>query len=260
MYIGIRKRPDTTVLARMMPVLLYRGDSTMKILSFDIEISNVFDLRPGEDIAQYAPFDVAVAATQIADGEHRLWFSSGPGDKPLVNLERQHARELLDYLDQMQRDGYAVCAWNGLSFDLQWIARAAGDVPTASRIARAMYDPMFQFFKLKGFPVGLDAVAKGLNIGMKKSMDAADAPREWRAGNHQRVCDYVLGDARMTNEIVSAIVRRREIAWITQRRKRSKIALPHLRTVADCMCDPMPDQSWMDTPIPQEQFTRWLTP
>ena len=232
----------------------------MKILGFDIEISNVFDLRPGDDIEKHAPFDVAVAATQIAGGEHRLWFSPGPAGQPLINLERRHARELLEYLDQMQRAGHAICAWNGLSFDLQWIARAAGDVPTASRIARAMYDPMFQFFKLKGFPVALAAVAEGLGIGMQKSMNAADAPREWRAGNHERVCEYVLGDARMTNEIVSAIVRRREIAWITQRGKRSAVPLPRLRTVEECLRDPMPDQSWMSSPIPQEKFTRWLAP
>ncbi len=231
-----------------------------KILSFDIEISNVFDLGPGEDINKYAPFDVAVAATQIAGSEHRLWFSPGQDDKPAINLQRHHAKELLDYLDEMQREGYAVCAWNGLSFDLRWIARAADDVATVSRIARAMYDPMFQFFKLKGFPVGLGAVAKGMGIGMKKSMDAADAPRLWRAGNHQLVLDYVSGDVSMTNEIVSGIVRRREIAWITQRGKRQTVPLPHLRTVEDCMRDPMPDQSWMNSPIPQKQFTGWLQP
>lgn len=231
----------------------------MKLLAFDIEISNVFDLRPGEDIDKYGPFDVAVAATQIHDGEHQLWFSRGADDTPLTNLNQRDARELLEYLEQMQRSGYSLCAWNGLGFDLQWIARAADDRATASRIARAMYDPMFQFFKLKGFPAGLAAVAQGLGIGMKKSMDAADAPREWQAGNHESVFEYVLGDVRMTNEIVSAIVRRREIAWVTQRGKRSTVPLPHLRTVQECMRDPMPDQSWMSRPIPQERFARWLT-
>ncbi|MGD2108790.1 MAG: hypothetical protein PVI86_05300 [Phycisphaerae bacterium] len=231
----------------------------MKLLSFDIEISNVFDLGPGEDIDKYAPFDVAVAATEIQGGEHRHWFSTGPDGKPLLNLEREHARELLTYLEQMQRDGYSVCAWNGLGFDLQWIARAADDVVTASRIARAMYDPMFQFFKLKGFPVGLGAVARGMGIGMEKSMDAAAAPREWQAGNHKPVLDYVLGDVRMTNEIVSTVLRRREIAWMTQRGKRSTVPVPRLRTVEECMCDAMPDQSWMSRPIPQERFTHWLT-
>jgi hypothetical protein len=232
----------------------------MKILGFDIETSNVFDLLPGEDIDNHAPFDVAVAATQIHGGENRLWFSRDADGRPCVNLDRRHAQELLEYLEQMQRAGYAICAWKGLGFDLQWIARAANNVATASRVARGMYDPMYQFFKLKGFPIGLDAVAGGMRIGMNKTMDAADAPREWRTGNHRRVCDYVLGDARMTNEIVSAIIRRHEITWITQRGKRSTVPVPRMRTVEDCMRDPMPDQSWMSSPVPQEKFTHWLAP
>lgn len=232
----------------------------MRTLAFDIEIANVFDLGPGEDIDAHAPFDVAVAATEIAGGEHRLWYSSGPDGIPLATMERRQAQELLDYLEQMQQAGYALCAWNGLSFDLRWIARAAGNVPAASRIALALHDPMFQFFKLKGFPIGLSAVAAGMRIGLAKGMDAADAPREWQAGHHQRVFDYVLGDVRMTNEVVAAISRRREITWITQRGTRSTVALPALRTVADCIRDPMPDQSWMTRPIPQERFTRWLAP
>ena len=54
----------------------------MKILGFDIEISNVFDLGPGEDIDKYAPFDVAVAATEVhGDGYARPW------DKPGLGIE-----------------------------------------------------------------------------------------------------------------------------------------------------------------------------
>ncbi len=132
-------------------------------------------------------------------------------------------------------------------------------VTVASRIALAMFDPMFQFFKLKGFPVGLAAVAAGLGIATKKSMHAEDAPREWRAGNHKKVCDYVLGDVRITNEIVSAIARSGEITWVTKKGKRSTVAVPRLRSVEDCLRDPMPNQSWMSTPIPQDKFTYWLS-
>ena len=35
----------------------------MALLGFDIEISNVFDLRPGEDLDTHAPFDIAAAAS-----------------------------------------------------------------------------------------------------------------------------------------------------------------------------------------------------
>jgi len=31
-----------------------------------------------------------------------------------------------------------------------------------------------------------------------------------------------------------------------------------LRTVEECIADPMPDQSWMDTPLPQEKFFGWM--
>jgi len=91
-------------------------------------------------------------------------------------------------------------------------------------------------------------------------MDGADAPREWRAGNHNRVFDYVLGDVRMTHQIVTSIALHGQIAWVTQRGKRSTVPLPRLRTVEDCLRDPMPDQSWMDSPIPQRKFTAWMAP
>ena len=121
-----------------------------------------------------------------------------------------------------------------------------------------MYDPMFQFFKIKGSPVGLAAVGKGMRIATTKSMNPADAPKRWCAGDHDAVCEYVQGDARMTVEVVSEIQRRREIAWVTRRGSLSAVAIPRLRTVEECLGDPMPDQSWMDTPIPQEKFVGWL--
>ena len=231
----------------------------MKLLGFDIEISNIFDLRPGEDIDKYAPFDISVAATHADGGEQRLWLSNGSDGKPLLNLDRARARELLDYLHQMQRVGHALVAWNGLSFDLRWVGYAAGDLPKATGIALKMYDPMFQFFKSKGFPIGLEAVARGMNIAMRKLMTGSDAPVQWRAGNHDAVCKYVMGDARMTVEIATAINRKRQIAWVTQKGTLSSIPLPRLRTVEDCLDDPMPDQSWMNSPIPQTKFTGWMT-
>jgi hypothetical protein len=97
-----------------------------------------------------------------------------------------------------------------------------------------------------------------MGIQMKKLMSGADAPKEWLAGNHQLVCDYVIGDVRLTAEIADAIVQAKRISWITQRGTPSSVSLPCLRTVEDCMADPMPDQSWMTEPILQERFAGWL--
>jgi len=228
------------------------------ILTFDIEISNVFELRPGEDLDRYAPFDISVAATKVVGGEERLWLTKGADGKPALNLARSQAGELLGYLDTMQKQGHSLVAWNGLSFDLRWIGHAAGDMAAARRVALKLYDPMFQFFKLKGFPVGLAKVGEGMGIRATKLMDGADAPKQWRAGNHKAVCDYVMGDVRLTADVVDAVVRARRISWITMRGTPAAAPISQLRTVEDCMRDPMPDQSWMSEPLREEKFTGWL--
>ena len=133
----------------------------MKLLSFDIEISDVFKLRKYEDMDKYAPFHISVAATAVHSGDERIWYSEEEG-RPALNLNQQRAHELLEYLDEMQKMGFMVCAWNGLSFDLKWIGHQAKDMAYAARIALKSYDPMFQFFNQAGFPVGLGKVAEGM--------------------------------------------------------------------------------------------------
>jgi len=50
---------------------------TMKLLSFDIEISDVFEFGKHEDMEKYAPFHVSVGATAIHDPAY--YFGLGPG-------------------------------------------------------------------------------------------------------------------------------------------------------------------------------------
>jgi hypothetical protein len=231
----------------------------MNILAFDIETANIFDLKPGEDLDDYGPFDITVAATHAVGGEERLWFTTSADGKLGPIMSRAKAQELLAYLEQMQNNGHAIVAWNGLSFDLRWIAHVADDLRTARRVAMKLYDPMFQFFKLKGYPIGLGKVGEGFGIAAKKLMSGADAPKQWKAGHHQAVCDYVMGDRRLTAQIVAEIQRHGAVRWITARGKPSFERMARLRTVEECMNDPMPDQSWMDEPIEDEKFTRWLS-
>ena len=230
----------------------------MALLSFDIEIADVFELAPGEDLDARGPFHISVAATQIAGGEERLWLSREANGQPALHLSRDTARELLAYLDDAQRRGHRLLAWNGLSFDLRWIGHAAEDMATARRIARGLYDPMYQFFKLKGFPVGLGKVGAGMGVPMTKLMDGADAPVRWRNGEYDAVCDYVMGDVRMTTAIVEAIEARGELAWVTSKGTTSRVAMRELRPVEACLEDPVPDQSWMATPLPDAKFRGWL--
>lgn len=231
----------------------------MKLLSFDIEISDVFELGANEDLEKYAPLHISVAATAVHEGEERLWYSSDEQGQPALNLTQQRAHELLEYLEQMQQAGYQVCAWNGLGFDLKWIGHQAKDMALAARIALQSYDPMFQFFNVAGFPVGLAKVAQAMGIAQQKLMDGADAPKQWRAGNFQQVMDYCLGDCQMTNQIVLAIAKAKKVQWITARGKPSSKPMPRLKPVAEVLKDPEPDQSWMDTPMPRSKFYQWVS-
>ncbi len=229
----------------------------MKLLSFDIEISDVFELGKHEDMEKYAPFNISVGATAIHNGEELVWYSEEEG-QPALNLTRERAHDLLDYLDKMQQEGFMVCAWNGLSFDLKWLGHQAGAMALAARIALKSYDPMFQFFNQAGFPVGLGKVAEGMAIPQEKLMNGADAPKQWRAGNHQEVMDYCLGDCQMTNLIVRSIQEVRQVRWVTARGQISSKPMARLKSVEEVIQDPEPDQSWMDKPMPKTKFYEWV--
>jgi len=230
----------------------------MKLLSFDIEISDVFELGKYEDIEKYAPFHISVAATAIHNGEERIWYSEDADGSAALSLTQQRAHELLEYLDEMQQAGFMVCAWNGLNFDLKWIGHQAEDMALAARIALKSYDPMFQFFNQAGFPVGLAKVAQAMGISQEKLMDGADAPKQWREGNCQEVMDYCLGDCQMTNLIILAIQKARQTQWVTAKGLVRSKPTPRFKTVEEVLQDPEPDQSWMDTPMPRLKFHQWV--
>ena len=230
----------------------------MKLLSFDIEIADDFELGKHEEMEAYAPFHISVAATAVHCGEERVWYSEGEKGRPVLNLTQQRAHELLEYLDVMRKQDFMICAWNGLSFDLKWIGYQADDMALAARLALKSFDPMFQFFNQTGFPVSLAKVAHAMGITQRKLMDSADAPKEWRAGNYQRVMDYCLGDCQMTNLIVCAIQKDREVRWMKTNGDVGIKPMPRLKSVEEVIRDPDPDQSWMDRPIPKSKFYQWV--
>ena len=230
----------------------------MELLSFDIEIADIFDLKPHEDIEKYAPFHISVASTAIYEGDEKIWHSADRQNKPLLQMTQATANELLVYLKAKQDEGYCVCAWNGLKFDLQWIGYNAQNMQLASEVALQMYDPMFQFFNQRGFPVGLASVAKAMGIKQSKLMNSEDAPKQWQAGNYQKVMDYVLGDCQMTNLIANEIIKRKEIAWVTQKNEIKTERISRLKTVAEILKEPEPDQSWMKTKLLRKSFYQWF--
>jgi hypothetical protein len=62
----------------------------------------------------------------------------------------------------------------------------------------------------------------------------------------------------MTNLIVCAIQKTRQVRWVTGKGSISSKPMPRLRSVEEVILDPEPDQSWMDTPMPKENFYKWI--
>ena len=229
-----------------------------KILSFDIEINDIFDLKPYEDMEKYAPFHISTGATVVHEGEEKAWYSLNKEGKVMFNLTQRKAHVLLRYLRKMQRKGFMVCSWNGLSFDLKWIGYHAQDMKLAAEIALNSYDPMFQFFNEKGFPVKLIKVAKAMGIKEEKLMDSSDAPIRWAKGDYKKVMEYCINDCVMTNSIVAAILIEKEIRWINRDGNVSSTPIPRLKVAKEVISDDPPDQSWLGSPIPKRKFYRWV--
>ena len=98
-----------------------------------------------------------------------------------------------------------------------------------------------------------------MGVRQTKLMNSADAPREWRKGNYQRVMDYVVGDCQITNQIVEAIAARGCLSWRTKGGSISSEPMPRFKTVAEVLRDPEPDQSWMKGGgLKRSKFIEWL--
>lgn len=231
-----------------------------RVIAFDIEIANEFELGPGDDLDRFAPFDISVAASTTRDGSVRHWYAKEANGKPARHIDAALARDVLQFLRREQEGGSIVAAWNGMAFDVRWLGHVANDAELAAAVALDLYDPMFQFVSKRGFPISLAAACDGLGVVETKLMSGADAPKEWARGNHQKVLDYVAGDCRLTRDVVERIIARREIRWRTKKGTLSSEPFAKLERVRDVMRVPAPDTSWMSDPKPWESWFAWLAP
>jgi hypothetical protein len=160
-------------------------------------------------------------------------------------------------------EGYTIVTWNGLGFDFDVLAEESGMYEQCKELALNHIDMMFHFLCSKGYPVGLDAVAKGLGFGGKMAgISGAQAPHLWASPSliHRlRVLRYVHQDAVSTLEIYERSLELGRIDWITKKGKISSCWLPNgWKTVKECLDMPLPDTSWMDNPMKREDFYSWI--
>ena len=230
-----------------------------RYLAFDIETAKLLPENV-TDLFAHRPLGITCAAAVDADGQHETRWHGKDAGGFAAQMSREDAAALVHDLARFVDDGYTLLTWNGLGFDFNILAEESGLQAECARLALAHVDMMFHVVCSKGFPLGLEKVAQGMGLpGKSPGMSGSKAPAMWANGQQQEVLDYCVADCRATAAIAGAAETRGGIEWITMKGRRSTMTLPEGWLPADqAMKLPLPDTSWMSTPLPRESFTSWI--
>lgn len=231
---------------------------TKKFLAFDIEIAK--QIPEGEtDWKAHRPLGITCAAAYSEADRPLLWNWYAQSTYCLF-ADRMTWLDIGDVtlaLQELTNQNYTLVTWNGLGFDFDILAEESQLFDTVKLLALDHIDIMFQIFCIKGFPVGLDAAARGMGLpGKPEGMDGSQAPRLWAEGQYHKVLEYVSQDAKMTYHLARLIEEQCELRWISRSGRENVCEFPDgLLTVRKCLELPLPDTSWMTRePWKREKF------
>lgn len=241
-------------------ITMSTSTTARKFLAFDIETAKEL---PGDFSLwrNHRPLGISCAATLLSDAEApRLWHSRTSAGTPAGRMTAVDVQELVDYMLEMTAKGYTVLTWNGASFDFDVVAEESGVPAKCKDCVWGHVDMMFHIVCAKGFPVGLERAAQGLGLpGKPPGMEGSQAPQLWARGEHQKVLDYVSQDVRLALQIAVKCEEAKEFVWLTQKGSRGTMPLVGgWKTVREAMQLPLPDTSWMKTPMTRESFLEWM--
>lgn len=230
---------------------------TQKWLAFDLEIYK--EIPEGEtDWKAHRPLGVSCAATLLSDEPQPVLWHAADKSRPMNAAELD---ELVLYMWKRVAVGYTIVTHNGASFD--WHILAAESNSFADCVTLAMnhhIDTMLHFFCIKGYPIGLDAIAKGLGLpGKTEGMDGAKAPQMWQAGEYDKVLEYVGQDVITTLRVAERVERQGGFTWTSKTGRLNSIKIPKWLTVTKALQLPEPDIGWMSDPWPRSKFTEWMS-
>jgi hypothetical protein len=234
----------------------------MPYLAFDLEISTLVE---GEDWKQSRPLGISCAAYAwevhgniITKAIHGGIWKDGIAT-PRARMTQDECQHMVEELQGAVKEGYTILTWNGLQFDFDILAEESGMHAECCQLAMSHVDMMFHIFCLKGYPLGLDTVAKGLGLsGKTAGMSGALAPRMWAEGKHSEVLEYVQQDVRSTLQVATATLNQRGFSWTSKSGRPNHLHVSRWNTVEEALLWPRPDTSWMDKPWPRAQFTEWM--
>ncbi|MCC6457835.1 MAG: ribonuclease H-like domain-containing protein [Caldilineaceae bacterium] len=233
----------------------------MKYLSFDIETAKI--VPDNEDLSDHRPLGITCYAIAWNLSSGIIKTKAGHGvnadGSPAPQMSRQECAQLVSGLLGAVAKGYVLLAHNGASFDFSVLAEESGLHSECVELAMGSVDTMLHIHCVKGFPVGLDAIAKGMGLsGKTEGMNGALAPQMWHDGEYDKVLEYVQQDVISTLEVALAVKKRRCLTWIAKSGRRNNLPIPQWLTVAEALRLPEPDTSWMSEPMPRSQFTGWM--
>jgi len=230
-----------------------------RYLVFDLETAKLVPDDASEILA-HRPLGIACAAAVDVESRRPTVWHGGTTAHVSPQLSRAEAQNLVHELVRRVEDGYTLLTWNGLGFDFSILAEESGMLSECAGLALAHVDMMFHVVCSKGFPLGLDKVAQGMGLpGKPAGMSGAMAPALWSAGKHQDVLDYCVRDCEVTGAIARAAEDRGGIEWVTAKGSKATMPLPRgWLQVGDALQLPLPDTSWMRSPLPRESFMDWI--
>jgi len=224
-------------------------------LAFDIEITKV--INAGASWLGQRPLGISCAATmQQQPRESHIWCGEGrPSGEPWEQMPQSQVCVMVQYLREKVEEGYTLLAWNGLHFDLNIIAEESGLWDECHHLAMGMVDPMFHFYYVHGYPVGLQAVTNAMT-GESKTGTGAEAPIKWAMGLYQEVMEYCAHDVQILLDVVLEMEDRGWMEWFSHSGQLREWEIPggRLLTVREVMKLPAPVNPW----CPVKDFTGWL--
>lgn len=234
-----------------------------RYISFDLEIAKVVPDDAGSDWKNCRPLGISCWAVSWIGDDGKLQVSACHGEdadgKPTSQLSRLEAVGLVEMLQDFVSRGYTLLTHNGCSFDFDVLAEESGLHRECCDLAMNSVDTCFLVHCLKGFPVSLEAIARGLKLqGKTEGMDGALAPQMWAEGKYVEVLEYVAQDARATLNVAMEIESIQGLYWISKTGRRNWLYIPKLVTVKQAMRLPEPNTSWMTEPMPRSKFTAWM--
>ena len=229
-----------------------------RLVALDIETVKPFP--DGADWRRHRPLGIACVALASPEGAS-AWYGRDGDGAPAERMARHEVSELVDHLLEITGQGHVIITWNGMGFDWQVLAEESGRLTDCRELAQGHVDMMYHFFCSKGFPLGLAAAAAGMSVGAKTAgISGRNAPELWAGGQRQAVIDYCSQDAALTLDLATAGIINRRLSWTARSGRPNHLLLPNgWLTVRQAGQIPLPDTSWMKSPLERSVFDGWLT-